>query len=754
MTKKFSLLLVLCTLLLTLVACTSKVTVTFDTAGGSQIASVQIDAGGKIQLPANPTKEGYTFVGWFLEGEPFDGSQKIDNNITLVAHWKKTNPKTLTVVFMVDGQKYDEKTCLEEELLTDLPKNPSKENSRFVGWFVDDNTQFDFTKTPLTEDLIVNAHFDLTSRVIVYAVALADDFVEFNNNRATKTEKNTEFADLTQSYVVGDDNPWKVEPHMSFRLEDIATGHSEPTIVDEWEYTIRVYHYNGSDYELLETTTDLVDKIDPKLCTIDFAEKAVGETFKIEVVPTGLTEKQLTNVQNYTMVFENFVVVDGYNVYEAKELAYVEYRTINDKDCDTAWDAFKDANGFDKDYHPANVILHTNIEITASDVPSIFFYTQDEINSFGDSVKNKENAVGSMKDWYDLYMRDLGENESFALLGNYYTLSTEHLREVVVDTDNYGTPTGDVNLISHATLIKIRGAATATSKMANLHVIGNAPRTDNEVKSGGQILVKVEGSNFTAYNNITICSFITYMPNRTDCQFLIEKCKGYENFNSLIYNWGSANLIIKDSEFIGAGGPVVIQDHVRDGDYDKDSDVNGFPAKAKVINSKLESYVTGEEGWFALVGASTLVPLVKGLNEVAFVPKGRSFLKNSASGATFMNLIFVNKSGSTEGLTNEKIKASFQFDELPAFDYGAFDGSDPVLKGMLASTYKKTHAFQTTGGGMGFVGGSVEAPTINAPLDQMEYVAKLLQGDYLCIYAQNGMSFGLQLFNAGETYEI
>jgi uncharacterized repeat protein (TIGR02543 family) len=69
------------------------VTITFNTKGGSSVAPVVVSEGGPVAAPTNPTRNGYTFGGWFrgtagltwLEPEavefPFVGSE----NLTLHA---------------------------------------------------------------------------------------------------------------------------------------------------------------------------------------------------------------------------------------------------------------------------------------------------------------------------------------------------------------------------------------------------------------------------------------------------------------------------------------------------------------------------------------------------------------------------------------------------------------------------------------------------------------------------------------------
>ena len=66
------------------------VTVSFDTGGGSKQDDIELKRGTYLTKPVDPTKKGYTFVGWYLDGEEFSFvSNPIDKNIKLKAKWKK-----------------------------------------------------------------------------------------------------------------------------------------------------------------------------------------------------------------------------------------------------------------------------------------------------------------------------------------------------------------------------------------------------------------------------------------------------------------------------------------------------------------------------------------------------------------------------------------------------------------------------------------------------------------------------------------
>jgi hypothetical protein len=47
-------------------------TVTFDTTGGSEIEPVEVPDGETVDRPADPVKDGYTFIGWLQGGETCD----------------------------------------------------------------------------------------------------------------------------------------------------------------------------------------------------------------------------------------------------------------------------------------------------------------------------------------------------------------------------------------------------------------------------------------------------------------------------------------------------------------------------------------------------------------------------------------------------------------------------------------------------------------------------------------------------------
>ena len=68
---------------------TEAVTVTFDSNGGSEVEEHVVAKGKPTTEPVAPTRDGYEFLGWFINGREFDFDKPINEDITVVAAWEK-----------------------------------------------------------------------------------------------------------------------------------------------------------------------------------------------------------------------------------------------------------------------------------------------------------------------------------------------------------------------------------------------------------------------------------------------------------------------------------------------------------------------------------------------------------------------------------------------------------------------------------------------------------------------------------------
>lgn len=69
---------------------TKKITISFDSKGGSKIQSITLNKEEKLTLPKNPTLNGYTFKGWNdKNGKPIYNGALLAESTTLYANWEK-----------------------------------------------------------------------------------------------------------------------------------------------------------------------------------------------------------------------------------------------------------------------------------------------------------------------------------------------------------------------------------------------------------------------------------------------------------------------------------------------------------------------------------------------------------------------------------------------------------------------------------------------------------------------------------------
>lgn len=137
-----------------------KYTVTFNSQGGSEVASQAVYAGEKIVKPANPTKEKEYFVDWYKEAEctnvwDFE-NETVSQDITLYAKWTSI---AYTVTFETNGGSAIEAQLVPEGTFATKPATaPTKEGNLFEGWYTEQTMTnlFDFY-TPITKDITLYA---------------------------------------------------------------------------------------------------------------------------------------------------------------------------------------------------------------------------------------------------------------------------------------------------------------------------------------------------------------------------------------------------------------------------------------------------------------------------------------------------------------------------------------------------------------------------------------------------------------------
>lgn len=233
------LLRILCLTLILAVACGvaaklhvdgAEYKVEFDANGGTGVNAQYVAKGELATAPADPTREGYTFLGWFHNEDLFDFDTPIKGAMVLVAHWEKLPaecphadknddnkcdkcgadfqdgtdlpaPTTYTIAYMDGATKLDlaPKTYNSESTGLTLPTPPAKAHYEFKGWYLD--AEF----TTLVSEIDVNANANLVFyalyEVNTYTVSYElDNGVNAPANVSTYTVEDlpVSFADPTK----------------------------------------------------------------------------------------------------------------------------------------------------------------------------------------------------------------------------------------------------------------------------------------------------------------------------------------------------------------------------------------------------------------------------------------------------------------------------------------------------------------------------------------------------------------------------
>ena len=311
-----------------------KFAVTFNTMGGSTIASQTVEEDSCATLPENPTKDGYEFDGWYTDSSfktMYDFETPVTETITLYAKWKvveytitykdiedATNPNAETTTYTIESETIN---------LADA----SKTGYTFAGWYVSTTAE-----TPVKEiaagstgNVELYARWTINSYEVTFVTDWDDwkpaaETVNYNGKVSEPTPTTTrEDYDLTGWYT---DSAFKNKFDFETPITESITLYAKWTIKT---FTIRY----TSDYGTVPV--DKTVNWGTKLTETDLASiSATGWEFKgwkINDTDTlATTETTVTDELTLTAVWEIVKVTISYETAHgtAPESVTVDYGAI------------------------------------------------------------------------------------------------------------------------------------------------------------------------------------------------------------------------------------------------------------------------------------------------------------------------------------------------------------------------------------------------------------------------------------------
>ena len=151
---------------------TNQYTITFDTNGGSEIAPITQDYGTAITAPADPTREGYTFIGWDKEIPTTMPAE----NMTVTAQWE-INRYTITF----DTAGGSEIAPITQDYGTHItaPADPTREGYTFIGW------DREIPETMPAENMTVTAQWEIDRYTITFDTAGGSEIAPITQDYGT-----------------------------------------------------------------------------------------------------------------------------------------------------------------------------------------------------------------------------------------------------------------------------------------------------------------------------------------------------------------------------------------------------------------------------------------------------------------------------------------------------------------------------------------------------------------------------------------
>lgn len=243
--------------------------VRYVTGTDSSIPNATVDDGDALPLPANPTRNGYRFLGWYdaeTGGNRLDGTNAVTSDITVYANWERIIPTYTLSYDLNGGDGTIASVTLNEGDKVKIPAtDPTRDGHKFIGWFTEsdggDQTTAD---TVMSGNMTLYAHWEriIPTYTVTYDVnggngSIEQASVKEGGKVTIPTEKPTKDGYKFLGWFTAPDGGDKVT------ADTVVNGNM--TVYAQWEriiptYTVS-YDVNGGNESYRDATVKEGEKI-------------------------------------------------------------------------------------------------------------------------------------------------------------------------------------------------------------------------------------------------------------------------------------------------------------------------------------------------------------------------------------------------------------------------------------------------------------------------------------------------------------
>lgn len=324
---------------------TQKYSVTFKN-GDNLISTVSVERGEAVKrkdIPENPQRDGYTFLGWSTHADASDRSDvnfyagtPVNSDTTVYAVFEEITPVMYDVTFMNDDAWLNAISVENGKKLdaSNLPA-PTKDGYNFVGWSTNKNASAaDFsTDSEITEDKIVYAVFEAKPYKLSHSVTFKNDGSWIKtvtvDDGETVTEANMPSAPTKSGYKFVGWSTTEGADTADFKFDTaVSSDKTVYAVFTKDEHAVKVevlvakMTYKGSSELTFNTTKKTSDPVDGKKVTDGSGTVTLNTPAKDGVTEVG--NKQVVEgvpiKQNYDIVSDSKMdfgksrVVDGEDI--------------------------------------------------------------------------------------------------------------------------------------------------------------------------------------------------------------------------------------------------------------------------------------------------------------------------------------------------------------------------------------------------------------------------------------------------------